>query len=216
MPMPDIPSNSIRNSQPEQKKRVPATNYAVMPETTKSTAVKKKEKSKILSLILPEDVPDLTTYLKLRKDDIIKYIIFPSIRDTLLQSLSSLLGITITAKNTSNAIRTINRVSYNYNQVGQNTQRSVNQMPTENTRYSLYQNIGFDSAEEADEFMGLVEDLFDDQGGWISVLQFYNIANRKTSPEQNNYGWLSIGAMKRIYSGGRYYIDMPWPVPLDT
>lgn len=210
--IPDIGSNSISGM--TNKKREEKTDYTVM-STAASASSPKKEKGKgwLLNLILPEDVPDIMTYLKMRKDDIIKYVIWPKIRDGLIESFTAILGASFNGKQSSQ--RTISRVSYEskYQQVG--STRSSEPMKMANPKYSIYENLGFDSADEADEFMGLVEDLFDDQNGYITVLQFYNIARRQTSPEQSNYGWLSLSGMKRIYSAGRYYVDMPWPVPLN-
>ena len=212
--IPEIGSNSIRN--PSEKTREVKTDYNVMSSVTTVTSPKKeRRKPWPLNLILPQDVPDLLTYLSSRKDDIIQYVIWPKIRDAFLESLSSVLGASGTGK--QNTQRTINRVSYEskYSQVGSATQRAVTDPSRTSPRYSIYENIGFESADEADEFMSLVEELFEDQRGYISVLQFYNIAGRRTSPEQNNYGWLSLSGMKRIYNRGIYYVDMPWPVPLD-
>lgn len=218
MEIPDITSNSIKDLS-TVKKRTDITDYAVMPSSTVSTTAHKKEKGKgwLLNLILPEDVPDLMTYFKLKKDDMIKYVVWPKIQDILYESFGTLLGVNITRKSSS-VPGSISRVSYDtkYQRVGSNSSRQLGEpIKVTSPRYSIYENIGFDSAEEADTFMSMVEDLFDDQNGYITVLQFYNIARRPTSPEQNNYGWLSLGGMKRMYSGGRYYIDMSWPVPLN-
>ena len=213
--IPEIRSNAVNSLNNSNNKQKEKTDYQKMPSSTSSTARKKKDKPWPLNLILPEDVPDIWTYLKLKKDDIIQYVVWPKIQDILLDSFSTILGVNITKRNSSPG--TLQHVSYDqkYRNIGSNISRSSGEpMRAMSPRYSMYENIGFDTSDEADLMMHLVDDLFNDQG-YITVLQFYNIAQRPTSPEQNNYGWLSISSMKRIYSGGRYYVDMAWPIPLN-
>ena len=75
----------------------------------------------------------------------------------------------------------------------------------------LYKDITFKTSNEADEFMELVKHLFDEQSGYITVLQYMNIAGKKTLPIQNIYGWLSLNGMQKCYENGKFVVKMPWP-----
>ncbi len=211
MEIQDIPNNSFRST--TQSKRVEKQDYSVMPEgTTSVTASKEKRKGKLMSLILPEDIPDISTYIQKQGLSILQNIVWPKIREIMIDSFTTVLGGKSSGRS-SGSIQTISRVSYDQsyrssNNYSKPTPRQVPPRP-------FYEDIGFDDPEIADDFMELVEDLFYDQG-YISVLQFYNIAKRPTTPEQSNYGWKSINGMKRVYSHGIYYIDMPYPTPLEN
>lgn len=215
MEIPEIPSNSYRNTAPALPKRAEVKEYNMMPTGTVSvTETLGGKKGKLLSLILPEDVPDIWTYFRKQGLNILKYTVWPNIQDMLVQSFCTIIGVSAPRKSSGSSIPTISRVSYNYNGRYQNgggnlPRTSIDDRPT------IYENLGFETANEAEIFMDLVSDLFDEQNGYITVLQFYNIARRKTFPEQNNYGWLSLNAMKRKYQDGLYYVDMSYPVSLD-
>ena len=211
MEFPEVPNNSFRTTL--QTKRTEIKDYSVLPTGTESvTASKEKRKGKLLSLILPEDIPDIETYLQQQGVTIFKSIILPKIRDILMDSFSSILGGG--SRSTQSSINSISRVSYDskYRNVGSNSVRNTSSRSIERP---FYEDIGFSDPEIADQFMAMVEDLYTDQEGFITVAQFYNIANRSTTPEQSNYGWTSINGMKRVYSHGTYYIDMTYPVPLN-
>lgn len=206
--IPEIAPNSYKSGAAKQKE---VTNYQVMPTSANAISKKTKKKSKkILSLILPEDIPDLTTYIENQADDIVRYVIWPKIRDMLIDSFSSLLGGGVRRTNTLSS-GGISRVSYD------TKYRGAGILPRSNIearrQYSLYENIGFNNPADADLFKQLVTELFDDQG-YIKVLQYYNIANRSTTPEQNNYGWYSLNGMRVYFEDGMYWVDMPWPVPI--
>lgn len=215
MPLDDIlESNSIKKT----TEQTPKKEYKKMPSTTTAmTAKEAKEANKgwLLEWLIPDDL-DIESYLKRKAKEALRNVVGPRIRDMLIDSLGTVLGKG--GSSSSPQTRTINRVSYEskYSSVGSGYQKiGEPSRPQQSVRNSIYEDIGFDSPDEADDFMKAVEDLFDDQDGFITILQFYSIANRPTSDVQDNYGWLSLNAMKRVYDHGRYYVSMSNPVPLN-
>ena len=206
--IPDIiESNSIKNI-----KKQPLQNYQKMPDKTVTKTKEESEKGWLLDLLIP-DYPNLESYMKAKFHEAIKNVVGPKIRDIIINSIETVLGKTPSSSSSSSSqTRTINRVSYDYTNVG--PQKQGSQFRVTNPRSSIYEDISFDSVEEANEFMRIVREVFDDQGGYISILTFYDIARRATSNVQNNYGWLSLSAMRCEYINNRYYIRMPDPVPI--
>ena len=209
--IPDIiESNSIKDL-----KKAPLQNYEKMPERTVTKTKEESEKGWLLDLLIP-DYPNLESYIKAKFREAIKTVVGPKLRDIVINSIETVLGKTPSASSSTQRTGTINRVSYDYSNIGPNTQKPSSQFKVASSaRNSIYEDISFDTNEEATEFMRIVREVFDDQGGYISILMFYNIARRATSSVQQNYGWLSLSSMRCEYMNNRYFIRMPDPVAIN-
>ena len=112
--------------------------------------------------------------------------------------------------------------------LGEATVRALFHPPIHQTKYSvpkvsyetknnkpIYDDIYLSSEESCKQFKTMISDLFDAQGGYITVLQYMNIAGKDTRPEQSNYGWTSLNGFNYRYTFDGWLVKMPWPVPLD-
>lgn len=202
-----IESNSGKTQQPKPIKK----DYKKMPpKTTAKTA--EENKSWLLEWLIG-DYPTVEDYLKAKFREAIKTVVGPKIRDIFFDSLGTLFGRS--SPSPSSQSRSVERVSYRYPGVNSSYQK-VEPTRTVDPRGSIYEDISFDTVDDANKFMEIISELFDDQQGCVSVLQFYDIAQRSTTSVQNNYGWFSLAQMKCEYVNGRYYIRMPNPVALNT
>lgn len=209
MPIPEnIPSNSINKNFGVGKQREKKTDYDVLPEDMRAI---KKKKSAFLSYILPEDVPDIKTYLNSQKDNLIRYIILPKVQQILMDSFATVIGMGNQVRRDNGNSGQIARVSYNKQYNYQNIPTNVTQKRTP----VIYQDIYLNSERACTEFKERVSGLFDDQGGFITVLQYMDIAREDTFPEQNNYGWTSMNGFKYRYTVDGWLVTMPYPQPLD-
>ncbi len=205
---PYIPSNSIKDLTKPKKVE---NNYEKLPDTMK--AIGKKKKSKLLSWILPDDIPDVKTYLRSQTDSIMKYIVWPYIQKALSDSFNAVIGINTANRQTGiKGGGILPKVSYN-----QYSNNNFSNMPTSSNKksYIMYQDIYLKTEEACKEFRRMIGDLFDSQGGVITVLQYMDIAGEETFPEQNNYGWTSLNGFNYRYTIDGYLVSMSYPISLD-
>ena len=213
MAFPDnIPSNSISKNYGENK-RQEKKDYKVLGADMKA---REKKKGPLMKYILPEDVPDVSAYLKSQKDYLIRYILIPKIQQVLADSFLTIIGLGGQVKTDNRGGGLLPKLSYNsngnqynYQKIPQNTQQK---------KTVMYQDIYLPSEAACKEFKELVQGLFYDQDGFISVLQYMDIAGKGTFPEQNNYGWNSVSQIEQFkyrYTVDGWLVTMPYPQPLD-
>lgn len=213
MPIPDnIPSNSI-NKNFGNGKQEPPKEYRKLPDNMQA---KPKKKGYLLSMILPDDIPDVKTYLMSQRDSLIKYILLPKIQQILLESFSTIIGLGGQVKSNNSGGGLIPKVSYNRNNY--NYQSIPMNSPPKGRSYTLYQDILLPSEESCKEFKEIIRDIFYDQG-YVQVLQYMNSAGLQTYPDQANFGWTAVSQIDDMH--WRYTVDgwlviMPKPNPLDV
>lgn len=196
-----------------EKKEVPVR-YESVVSGTPTRAKSSKIKRAFLSFILPEDVPTLSDYVSQQAEKTLKNIVFPKLCDIIIDSLSMLL---LNDSKGSKSSSVIPRVSYNttnYNAVSRNNLPKSN--AEANRQASFYEDLIYDSINDAEALRIAVEDAFYAQG-YVSVLQLYSFGGygRYTTPQQENYGWTTITEMKvEPTFDGHYILKMPYPVPL--
>lgn len=78
----------------------------------------------------------------------------------------------------------------------------------------LYKDIILSSEDRCKTFKEMVTALFNDQNGYITVLQYMNLAGEETFPTQNNYGWTSLNGFNYRWTIDGWLVSMPYPVPL--
>ena len=201
-----VPGNSIKDlNKPKKVEK----SYEKLPENMK--AIGKKKKGRILSWILPEDIPDIQTYLRLVTDGIMRNTVVPYIQKALSDSFNTIIGMGPSNKSGSRmGGGLLPKVSY------QQYGGYSNPTPATNKRsYIMYQDIYLNSEEACKQFKRMITDLFDDQGGYISVLQYMDIAGEDTFPEQRNYGWTSLNGFGYRYTVDGWLVTMSYPTPLD-
>lgn len=203
---PYIPGNSIKDLTNQRKVE---KSYEKLPENMK--AIGKKKKGRILSWILPEDIPDIQTYLRTVTDGIMRNIVVPYIQKALSDSFNTVIGINPANKPINrNGGGLLPKVSYNQ-QYGYSSPVTA----TNKKSYIMYQDIYLGSENACKEFKRMITDLFDDQGGYISVLQYMDIAGEETFPEQQNYGWTSLNGFGYRYTVDGWLVSMSYPVPIN-
>ena len=200
---PHIPGNSISgmNEGIEKKEKI-----APLPDSMKARS---KPKKGLTKYIVPEDVPDLKAYWDICKENIINTLIVPNVKNILINAFSIIVGgDPIRKSGTPGEI--LPKVSYDkqYN----SATRSVSSTSTRS--YVMYEDLYFPSKESCLRFKDIIEGLFDEQGGYITVLQYMNHAGRPTHPEQQNFGWTSLADFEYKYTVDGWMVKMPYPKAL--
>lgn len=198
----------------EETKKEEITHYNRVINETPIAPRKNKLKQSFLEFLLPDDTPDFSTYVENQTKKILKTIIFPKLRDLALDSISAMMGggsVTSTVRTQTGAIPRVAYDSYS-----KSATRAIEE-PKRST--AIYEEIGFVNPESTKSLLVLVEDAYYSQG-YITVLQLYDWAGRRTTPEQNNYGWTTITGMRILAGVGENgesisILRMPsYPVPI--
>ena len=119
------------------------------------------------------------------------------LKDIAVDKFADMLGV---KNNTS-------RVSYRHNDIFPRVRYD--------DRYTLYKDAEFNSEFETDTFIKSIEKLFNDQGGYITALQYMGLAGNTTQTEQNHYGWTSLSGIRKEKRKKKWCVLMPFPKPLD-
>ena len=87
-------------------------------------------------------------------------------------------------------------------------------------KYTIYEDVWFKTSKECEEFKERVINIYDAQEGYITVLQYMNLAGEETHADQDNYGWYSLNSFSYVYekskhNGKHWHVSMQWPMPLD-
>lgn len=174
-------------------------------------------KKGITSLILPEDVPDMQTYIRNTAADTVRKIIVPKIKELLLSTLASMLHLNgyYSGSSTGSSISatSVPRVSYN-------------NLPKSNIEASsFYEDIRFDplpgernsdgARERADSVMNYITDYMYENGK-VTIDILYDVAGlgKYVLPAHSHYGWTTLTRAKIVPSGSGYILQMPYPRPI--
>lgn len=163
---------------------------------------KKSEVSKLKDIFISEDVEDVKSY-------IIMDVIIPTIKNTILDTVSMCLF-----GDTAKRSRNHNTVSYNRDYSSASRSGRTNRRNTTSSRYD-FDDIIFDSRGEAEDVLDHMEDIMASYNGIVTVADFYDLAGVTGNWTDNNYGWtnLSRATVQRTRDG--YIINLPKALPVD-
>lgn len=170
---------------------------------TGSTKTKKKNGiQKITDVFVPDDVENVKSY-------IFEDIIVPAIKDILLDTVKTLLGVNgRTGKNT-----TASKVSYRSYYDKENDRRDYSARKVR-TGYD-YDNIVFESRGDAEAVLDAMNDIIT-QFGVVSIGDLYDLADMSVDNYTlNKYGWTDIrsATVNRVRDG--YMLKLPKALPLN-
>lgn len=170
---------------------------------TGSAKTKKKNGiQKITDVFVSDDVENVKSY-------IFEDIIVPAIKDILLDTVKTLLGVNgRTGKNT-----TASKVSYRSYYDKENDRRDYSARKVR-TGYD-YDNIVFESRGDAEAVLDAMNDIIT-QFGVVSIGDLYDLADMSVDNYTlNKYGWTDIrsATVNRVRDG--YMLKLPKALPLN-
>ena len=162
---------------------------------------KKSEVRKWKDIFISEDVEDVKSY-------IIMDVIVPTIKNTILDTVSMCLFGDTAKRN-----RNHNTVSYNRDYSSASRSGRTNRRNTTSSLYD-FDDIFFDSRGEAEEVLDHMGEIMDAYNGIVTVADFYNLAGVTGNWTDDNYGWtnLSRATVQRTRDG--FIINLPKAIPV--
>lgn len=195
--MENYESNSHRSKE-EKKDILPEKKV----EKIVNGAVKSKKKNglqKITNAFVPEDVESVKSY-------IFEDIVVPAVKDIILDTCRTFLGLDKNSRRDSIAAKVEYRNRYGGN-VRENTRRA-----RIGSGYD-YNDIILDNRGEAEEVLLRMDELIETYG-LVSVADLYDLVGVTGSYTDNKYGWTDIrmGSVIRVRDG--YMIKLPKASPI--
>ena len=169
---------------------------------TKNVRVKKKNGiQKIAEAFIAEDVKDIKSYL-------IFEILVPSVK----RGIEDLVHMTLYGEHAPDR-RSKGGVRTPYESISRKREISRKSMNVYD-----YDELIFDTYAEADAALDAMYEILENYK-LVRVADFYELANRTTTPNDNNYGWLNLemAHIEKIRIDGEtgYYIKLPKAMPID-
>ena len=162
---------------------------------------KKSEVRKWKDIFISEDVEDVKSY-------IIMDVIVPTIKNTILDTVSMCLF-----GDTAKRSRNHNTVSYNRDYSSASRSGRTNRRNATSSRYD-FDDIIFDSRGEAEDVLDHMGEIMDAYNGVVTVADFYALAGVTGTWTDDNYGWtnLSRDTVQRTRDG--FIINLPKAIPV--
>ena len=194
MKMENYPSNSYK-SRAQQTEETPRQEKKIEKVVSGTAVSKKKTKiQKITSLFIPEDVNDVKTY-------VIEDVIVPAVKDIILDTVQSLLGIDRRTNRRTSASKTPYQRCYDDN----DRRRSV---PSRINLGYNYDDVILKTRGDAELVLNRLEKYIYDYG-MVSVADLYEICDLPSNYTDNKYGWTSTrnASIQRVREG--YLVKLP-------
>ena len=162
---------------------------------------KKSEVRKWKDIFISEDVEDVKSY-------IIMDVIVPTIKNTILDTVSMCLFV-----DTAKRSRSHNTFSYNRDYSSASRSGRTNRRNTTSSLYD-FDDIIFDSRGEAEDVLDHMGEIMDAYNGVVTVADFYALAGVTGTWTDDNYGWtnLSRATVQRTRDG--FIINLPKAIPV--
>lgn len=210
MEIPQVESNSITSR--TRAVEEPTASYENPTKSVKAKGSKPTLKGRLLSYWLPEDFKDFRSFWDSQKDYVMRSIVVPNLKRVFVESLNGLLGTNISIR-TPNSQSRIDRYSYDYSSSSNITRRPIGNQEPRQKEARFYEDLIFDTKDDADFHKDLITDEFDRNGGSLSVLKFMELAGQPTMHTQAGIGWRSLNGYSCRYSAADdgWVVSMPWP-----
>lgn len=166
-----------------------------------SVATRKKSlMQRFMSLIIPEDVESVRTY-------ILEDVVVPTVKDAILDATKAILGIN--GRSTDRGVRRASKVSYGryYDDDRRDYRRPAS------SGYS-YDDVLLDNRGDAESVLRRMEEAINSYG-IVSVADFYDFVGITGDYTDNKYGWTDIHSARVVRDGDKYTIRLPKALPID-
>lgn len=170
-----------------------------------SGPVRSKKKTgfkKIASVFIPEDVENVKTY-------ILEEIIVPAVKDVILDTVRTYLGID---KKTGKA-STASKISYGNCYANNRDTRLDHNIARSRSGYD-YDDVILDNRGEAEDVLSRMDELIATYG-IVSVADFYDLVGITGNYTDNKYGWTDIRTASVIRVRDGYMIKLPKALPIN-
>lgn len=194
-----FPSNSIiSNGQPNHHQQREKVTSVVK---GKATIKKDTLGEKIRKMFFPGDIKDLKQYA-------LNQILIPNIKNGVLALVELTLFGTVNRRSVSSS-----RTNYSYISTNANNVASPPTITQKDRINHNFQNVIFNSYEDAEDVISTLLDLVDRYGS-ARVTDFYDAAGIDSDWASVKWGWTSFQRLETRAVPGGYVIDISQPVLL--
>lgn len=168
----------------------------------KATVKKKSFGRKVAEALVPEDIPDIKSY-------IIYDVVIPTVKDTIITGIEMLLfGEASSRRRRKNG--TISDKYVAYDRPDERRKRKPSNRST-----FLDEPIAYDTKSDAIEVLESMKEILRDYNR-VSIADMYRESGLASDNRRNSaWGWTDLREARIVNDGGDWIIELPKPYPIE-